>query len=84
MSDLLSPLMTSIEAAVYLRFVRPDGRPDLKSFHAWVVRYHIPKRRRGRRLLFERRALDRAIGITEDEPPVRRTWPCAPRRRKVA
>lgn len=50
-----SPWLTTEEAARYLRF------PSVRAFYAWLDRNNIPKSRRGRVLLFERRILDAYI-----------------------
>ena len=57
----LSPYMRSDEAAEYLRF------PTLKAFQEWARRRRIPCCRRGRVLLYERRALDALVGATNDD-----------------
>jgi len=56
LGDPLSPYLRSDEAARYLRF------GSAKLFREWVIREHVPTRRRGRTLLFDRRVLEAYVG----------------------
>jgi len=46
-------LLTPAEAAVFLRFERPDGTPNVKALYAAVRTHRMPVCHRGRRLLFD-------------------------------
>lgn len=52
LGEVNSPYLTSDEAWRYLRF------PSIRAFYRWTERHTVPTCRRGRVLLFERRALD--------------------------
>lgn len=52
--------LTPGQAAEYLGFTADCERP-VRAFLSWAERQHLPKRHRGRRLLFLRADCDRAV-----------------------
>jgi hypothetical protein len=59
-----SPYLTAPEAAVYLRYERADGSPNLNALYIARSRHGLKGRRRGGRLLFKVADLD---AFLEDE-----------------
>ena len=51
-----TPWLTLKEAAEYLRY--PTNRKGLKAFWMFAARMNLPRVKRGRSLLFDRRDLD--------------------------
>jgi hypothetical protein len=73
-----SPLMTSDEAAIYLRFVDAEGRPERERFYQWVRRANPRRWRVGanaRSMRFRREDLDAVLvadgGPVEVKPSLR-------------
>jgi hypothetical protein len=60
MNAVPTPWMTAAECAVYLRYVKPDGAPDLDRLYQAKRRLGLPASRMGgsRTLLFHRLYVD--------------------------
>lgn len=54
-----SPFVTLEEGARYCRF--DDCKNPVIAFRKWLYRANVPFRKRGRKLLVERRVLDRML-----------------------
>lgn len=52
-----SPHLTAAEAAAYLKF------DSIIALRKWAIRHRVPKKHRGRTLLFCRADLDRALEL---------------------
>jgi hypothetical protein len=50
-----TPYMKTVDAAALLCFTGPKA---IKEFFAWADRYHVPRKHRGRTVLWERRVLE--------------------------
>ena len=49
-----SEFLKTVDAAAWLCFTGPD---PIKQFFEWANRYHVPRLKRGRTVLWERRVL---------------------------
>lgn len=60
---MISPYLTTAEAAIYLRFVRQDGSPDVQQVMQYVRRNGIKYSMRGRRVLVHKDDLEQSLEV---------------------
>jgi hypothetical protein len=62
---VISPYLNAVEAAQFLRFVKPDGAPDVRACLRFLKRHGVNGKKRGRVLLFRREDVSGVLVPTE-------------------